>query len=56
MADLKIKEKCPVCGMEVTIDKVKAEYKGRTYYFCSENDKKTFIGDPEKYIGKVKAA
>ncbi len=56
MADLKNKEKCPVCDMDVSSDKIKSEYKGRSYYFCSESDKKTFIGKPEKYIGKAKAA
>ncbi len=56
MADLKTKEKCLVCGMDVTTDKIKAEYKGRPYYFCSEDDKKMFVGNPEKYIGKAKAA
>ncbi len=56
MADLKNKEKCPVCGMDVRTDEIKSEYKGHTYYFCDESDKKLFIGDPEKYIGKVKAA
>ncbi len=56
MADLKNKEKCPVCGMDVTTDKIKADYKGHAYYFCSESDRKTFTGNPEKYIGKAKAA
>ena len=44
--------KDPVCGMEV-IDIKKApseEYKGKTYYFCSENCKKTFKKSPKSYI------
>ncbi len=56
MADLKNKGKCPVCSMDVRTDEIKSEYKGRAYYFCSESDKKQFMGNPEKYIGKAKAA
>ncbi len=56
MADLKNKEKCPICGMDVTTDAIKAEYKGTSYYFCSESDKKAFLGNPEKYISRAKAA
>jgi YHS domain-containing protein len=56
MVDLKHKEICPVCGMDVTTDKLTADYKGHSYYFCSEYDKKMFIGDPEKYIGKAAKA
>jgi Cu+-exporting ATPase len=41
-----------VCGMEVREDKAAAtsEYKGRTYYFCSEYCQKEFIRNPEKYL------
>ena len=56
MADLKNKERCPVCGMDVRTDTIKSEYKGNAYYFCDENDKKQFMGNPGKYIGKAKAA
>jgi YHS domain-containing protein len=56
MAELKTIEKCPVCGMNVTSDYFKTDYKGHTYFFCDDSDQKLFIGDPEKYIGKVKAA
>ena len=40
-----------VCGMELTQDAAKfsSEYKAKTYYFCSENCKKHFDNDPEKY-------
>ncbi len=55
MADLKNKEKCPVCSMDVN-DKIKSEYKGHSYAFCSESDKKKFMGNPEKYIGKAARA
>jgi YHS domain-containing protein len=43
----------PVCGMTVdpkTSDK--ADYKGKTYYFCSLVDKQTFVKAPEKYLAK----
>lgn len=56
MADLKTIEKCPVCDMNVTSDYFKTDYKGHAYFFCDDSDKKLFTGDPEKYIGKVKAA
>jgi P-type Cu+ transporter len=42
----------PVCGMEVTPETAAAtsEYKGRTYYFCSVEDKETFDKNPENYV------
>ena len=44
---------CPVCGMDVD-PKIapKSVYKGETYYFCSEDDKKTFDAAPEKFARK----
>jgi len=41
---------CPVCGMDVD-PKIapKSVYKGTTYYFCSDDDKKTFDTDPQKF-------
>ncbi len=43
----------PVCGMEVAADDAAAtsEYKGQTYYFCSQDCKDTFDEDPEVYLG-----
>lgn len=40
-----------VCGMELTPDEAKfsSEYKGKTYYFCSEGCKNHFDDNPEKY-------
>ena len=42
----------PVCGM--TVDphtaKLKADYAGRTYYFCSPGCRAKFIADPAKYL------
>lgn len=28
----------------------RTEYKGKTYYFCSEDCKRDFIKDPDKYL------
>ncbi len=44
--------KDPVCGMSVDekTSKLKSEYKGRTYYFCSQSDKATFDKNPTKYV------
>ena len=46
----------PVCGMEVTSYTAAAQsnYKGVTYYFCSQSDKKAFDKDPEKYLKTIK--
>jgi len=40
------------CGIKVKKSeaKVSYEYKGKTYYFCSEECKEKFVKDPEKYI------
>jgi YHS domain-containing protein len=48
--------KDPVCGMSVDKSKAKKlEYKGTTYYFCSDDCKATFEADPERYAGKGRA-
>ena len=41
-----------VCGMDVPEDKAAAtsDYKGKTYYFCSEYCRTAFEKDPEKYL------
>jgi putative intracellular protease/amidase/YHS domain-containing protein len=49
---------CVVCGMDVDPKiAAKSVYKGHTYYFCSDDDKKTFDIAPEKFVtprpGKV---
>ena len=42
---------CPVCGMDVDPKTApKSIIKGMTYYFCSDDDKKTFDAAPEKFI------
>jgi YHS domain-containing protein len=41
----------PVCGMIVdTATAPKSEFKGKTYYFCSIDDKKEFDKAPASYI------
>ncbi len=52
MPATKNKMKCPVCDMEVDkSSKYKAEYKGQTYYFCSDSDEKEFQKRPHVYAG-----
>src|SRR2546430_2817970 len=44
---------CAVCGMDVDPKiAAKSVYKGTTYYFCSNDDKKTFETAPEKFTSK----
>lgn len=44
--------KDPVCGMEAQKSKTtpQSTYKGKTYYFCSLEDKQKFDKNPQKYI------
>lgn len=45
---------CTVCGMDVDPKTApKSVFKGATYYFCSEDDKKTFDAAPGKFITGV---
>jgi putative intracellular protease/amidase/YHS domain-containing protein len=42
---------CPVCGMDVDpATAPKSVFKGATYYFCSDDDKKTFDAAPDKFL------
>ena len=42
---------CPVCGMNVDPKSApKSVFNGKTYYFCSDNDKKTFDAAPDKFV------
>jgi putative intracellular protease/amidase/YHS domain-containing protein len=42
---------CAVCGMDVDPKLApKSVYEGATYYFCSDDDKKTFDAVPEKFV------
>jgi transcriptional regulator GlxA family with amidase domain len=46
---------CPVCGMDVDSKSApKSVFKGKTYYFCSEDDKKTFDTAPDKFVNAQK--
>ena len=47
-----------VCNMEVkeTGGSIKAEYAGKPCYFCSDNCKREFLSDPDKYLKKTPAA
>lgn len=43
--------RCVVCGMDVDAKNApKSTFKGVTYYFCSDDDKKTFDAAPEKFV------
>ena len=43
----------PVCGMKVDPHRTKhrAQYGGKTYYFCSEGCRNKFSATPERYLG-----
>jgi len=46
---------CPVCGMDVDpATAPKSVFKGTTYYFCSDNDKKTFDATPDDFVSADK--
>jgi len=45
------KARDPVCGIIVEKDpQLAAEYKGKTYYFCSKADRDKFKQSPQKYV------
>lgn len=48
MAD---KRRDPVCNMEVDEENAagRSEYRGQSYYFCSEGCKKEFDQNPQRY-------
>ena len=49
--------KDPVCGMSVKEEKgTKFDYKGQTYYFCSNLCKSLFEGNPESYSELIGAS
>lgn len=46
---------CPVCGMDVDpATAPKSVFKGKAYYFCSEDDKATFDAAPDKFVSADK--
>jgi YHS domain-containing protein len=44
----------PVCGMEIdpATAPAQATYAGKTYYFCTKEEKELFEKDPGKYVKK----
>lgn len=43
----------PVCGLWVDkVAELSVEYKGQTYYFCSNKDRELFKTNPTKYLKK----
>jgi len=48
----------PVCGTSIAMEGAKwtFDYKGTTYYFCSEACKTGFAKDPEKFLAMMAAA
>ena len=48
---------CPVCGMDVDpATAPKSVFKGKTYLFCSDDDKKTFDAAPDKFAALDKGS
>ena len=47
---------CPVSkeAFTVTASSPKAEFNGKTYYFCCGGCDKKFLADPKQYVGSVK--
>jgi YHS domain-containing protein len=43
---------CTIDGMKMRLaaDTPSAEYRGKTHYFCSEDEKRAFLQDPEHNI------
>jgi Cu+-exporting ATPase len=58
MAEQKIMERDPVCGMQVdpASARAKSEYGGRTYFFCCAGCAKKFEAAPEQYLKPRPAA
>ncbi len=47
--------KDPVCDMDVNEENstIQADYKGKTFHFCSEECKEIFQTDPEPYAQRA---
>ncbi|HEV2108762.1 MAG TPA: YHS domain-containing protein [Thermomicrobiales bacterium] len=45
--------KDPVCGMEFDSSQAEAQtvYKGKAYFFCSEECRRTFEENPKEFVG-----
>jgi YHS domain-containing protein len=48
--NVKKEAKDPVCGMDVEATDYKAEFDGKTYYFCSSECKSAFLKNPKMYV------
>lgn len=48
----KLTARDPVCGMEVAIGSARhrAEWGGRTFYFCCPHCRRAFLADPTAYL------
>jgi Cu+-exporting ATPase len=48
----------PVCDREIDPEDAVAttNYEGDTYYFCSEDCKRRFDADPERYVSRREAS
>ncbi len=46
----------PVCKMKVSDERFTYTYKGKIYYFCSQNCKQSFVTAPETYLSGQTAA
>jgi len=48
---------CVMCNMKMKVSKntPALDYNGKTYYFCSADEKKLFSKEPEKYISTEKS-
>lgn len=48
----------PVCGMQIDSSQAVAQtvYNGKGYFFCSDECRKMFVENPEKYLKSEKSA
>jgi transcriptional regulator GlxA family with amidase domain/YHS domain-containing protein len=42
--------KCPVCHMGLTGKAISTRYRGKSYYFCSDECRKTFLKQPGRFV------
>lgn len=40
----------PMCLMEASSDLFKTDYRGKSYYFCSDHCREQFVANPGKYV------
>ncbi|MDP3956513.1 MAG: YHS domain-containing protein [bacterium] len=39
-----------MCLMEASSDLFKTDYRGKSYYFCSDHCREQFVANPGKYV------